>query len=420
MIKKILKIGFIDFKNNIKVVHQTGMLFIVQIITLIIGVVLKGFQTKALGPEGYGVFAFFISITGFTVLFFRFGIFSSVRVLLAHNNDSQREREIFGAGMIYGLIIGICFSLFIYFISFFIDKIFRVNVNSFLRMFSPLCFVLPFQFLVSEMATGSNLIHIRAKYILFTNVLFILPVAFFFYIGKLTLNTLISSFLVSNIISLLFIVREFNPSMCNIRLRIREILHTTMEYGKKVYFGQIATQVTYKLDQLFIGYFVNTLWVGYYSLILTITYPITILSSALGQSIHKDLAGRKKIPSKIIYYNLLLLVFSILLILSMGKYVILILFSDKFLPSISLILPLSVAVFFQGMYQPYIQYLSANKKGLYQRNAAILSGFCSVLMNIILIPQYGAYGAAVASAISMAVTFSINLFYYRKTTKYMK
>jgi O-antigen/teichoic acid export membrane protein len=95
------------------------------------------------------------------------------------------------------------------------------------------------------------------------------------------------------------------------------------------------------------------------------------------------------------------------------------LFSEKFLPSTKLIIPLAIATLFQGLNQPPIRFLTVHQQGNYQRNAAIMISICNFVTNLIFVPIYGAFGAALASAISRFFGFVTNHYYYYKTVLHL-
>ena len=100
---------FTEFKKDLtgKTGRQTSTLYIAQIIALFLGVFVGIINTRTLGPEGYGILAFFFTITSFTVLFFRFGFFSASGLLIAQAKEERKERELTGASVIVAFFIGI-------------------------------------------------------------------------------------------------------------------------------------------------------------------------------------------------------------------------------------------------------------------------------------------------------------------------
>lgn len=78
--------------------------------------------------------------------------------------------------------------------------------------------------------------------------------------------------------------------------------------------------------------------------------------------------------------------------------------------------PLVLASFFQGMYQPYLSFLTS--KGIPEiKYTAFISSVVNLLENIILIPLYGAMGASIASLFSMGAWYIVALLFYNKWLK---
>ena len=412
-----MNIGFAlsDLVKYKKIVRQTGLMFISNISVLLIGIFSKGIQTRGLGPEAYGLFAFFLTITGFTVIFFRFGLFSSTRVLLLNNTDKNRERELFAAGFFITLLIGVSYFVFIFSISWFVDDIFHIKIGDIMRLLSPLCFILPFPFLIDMLAVGSNKIENSALMNFLNKFLFFLAVIVLFSLKYLTLNTIIAAYLLTTLVVIIVMFFFFKPSFSNLKTTLKDIRVKNSQYGRKVYLGQIVTLGTTQLDKIFIGYFVNTLWVGFYSLVEVMTLPIVYFSNALNDSILKDLSGLKRIPQKLFVINFIWLVATSVFLVFAGRYLLVLIFSSEYEPASTLIIPLTVASFFQGLYQPFLRFMTVNEKGNYQRNSALMISACNLGTNMIMVPLMGAFGAALATAISRIFTFFVNYHYYRKS-----
>ncbi|MCX8056982.1 MAG: polysaccharide biosynthesis C-terminal domain-containing protein, partial [Ignavibacteria bacterium] len=93
------------------------------------------------------------------------------------------------------------------------------------------------------------------------------------------------------------------------------------------------------------------------------------------------------------------------------------LFSKKYSEAIPLILPMVIANFFMGAFQPYNFFLTAKGKGNYILRIATSFSIYTILLNILLIPQYKAMGAAIATLISILLNFLSYHYYYIKTIK---
>ena len=184
------------------------------------------------------------------------------------------------------------------------------------------------------------------------------------------------------------------------------------EYGFHLYLGQIADQSTYQLDRIFISYFVNTTQLGFYTLAMAITSPMVGLSQALSMSLFKRFVDMKRIPKKVIWYNFLWLASCVIGLTIFGKFIVVLLFTEKFLPVVPLIFPLALASFFQGMYQPYNMFFAAKKKGKWLRNLSFIMSIVNFFGNIILIPIWGTYGAAVVTILANGYFYISCLWYY--------
>ncbi len=398
-----------------KVLHQTGLLFFSQVAALFIGVVLKSFQTRGLGPEGYGLFAFFISVTAFTVLFFRFGLFSSVKVLLANNNDIQKERELFGAGFVLACAVGVLYSVLIFVVSFFIDDLFHVRLGTILRAVSPLCFILPFQFLINSIGVGSNRIGFTSTFTILNKLLFLIPLALVFYFHRLTVPYVVHLNLLAAVAAVIVTVVMFKPSLKNQTATIRKIFEKNRKFGIHLYTGQVADQSALQFGGILIAYFVDTTQLGFYSLAMILCMPVALLSKSLSQSLFKGFADREKVPRRVFVVNALWLLSSLVLLVVLARPIIGLLFGQEFLPAAMFVFPLALAGVLNGIYQPANDFIAVKGKGKWMRSSSLRMMVVSVIGGLVMIPLFGAIGAAWTNVLSMAV-FAVSCFhYYRKS-----
>ncbi|MBT6745991.1 MAG: oligosaccharide flippase family protein [Flavobacteriales bacterium] len=416
MTLKTLKKEFQLSVYNSKFVKQTGILFGSQIAVLLFGVLIKILQTRSLSPEEYGTYAFFGSLISFLVIFYRFGFFTSIKVLLANTIDTVRSRELIGTGLIIALLIGISFSLTIIGLSFFVDSLFNVEIGKILLIISPLCFVLPFKMFVREVGIGANQVKPVAIFDVIASSLFLTIISLFYFFGELTILSLIIYNLLSFITALVLATVQLKPIFNNIGLYTKEIIQKNREYGWHYYTGAIANQTTFKLDELFITYFVNVSQLGFYTLANMICSPMSIMSGAISKSMFKKMASLEKIPRKLFIYNSFWLVVCVLGLYLIGEYIVSFLFGAEYGEVALLIIPLSIAHFFQGLSAPFA-FLSAKSMGKEIRNVAFAEGAVNVIGNIILVPLHGVYGAIIASILARFVHYICLAYYYRNYTK---
>ncbi len=408
-----------DLKNNPRVVRQTVALFASQILMIALGFLIKGIQTRALGPEEYGLYAFFGTVTSIFAIFFRFGHYHSIKVLLAENKDPEKERQFFGLGLISALAIGILYAISIFLISFLIDWHFGSEYGRIFRVFAPFTIVYPLQFMIHDLSIGSNRVYPGAVMDVGSKALYLIPLYVLFRNGTLGLEEAIFYNLLTTLIALLAVVIWLRPGWADLSVLYAVLKKKNREYGWPFYWGIISNQTTYRLDEVFIATLINTTQLGFYSLAGLICSPMVMLSRAFSQSLFKRFANSAAIPSKVFRYNFLWLTFALIAIYFLARPVVLFLFGPEFDQVADYAIWLSFAYFFQGAYQPFT-FLSAKSQGKALRNVAFAEAAVNVAGNLILIWFFGIYGVIAASILARFVQFSGLFYYYRKYLRDLK
>ena len=397
-----------------KPAKQTSMLYGSQIIVLFLGIFTGVINTRFLGPIDYGILAFILALIAFISLFFEFGFFSAGARLLALANTEKEERSLIGGLLIITIGIALSFSLSVFIFSFFVDSIFKTEIGGILRIISILVSIYPFQYMLHQVCQGANRIGKMSAYNLMPTTWYLIGALIIITFFKLTVFIALLLSLSGVIFATVLVISSLKPNFYDLKQNIALLWKETKEYGFHVYLGRVADVSTYQLDKIFISYFVNTTWVGFYSLAMVLTSPMAMLSRSLSISLFKDFAQAERIPKKVIYYNFLWLLSCVIGLTVLGKYIIIFLFSDRYISSVPLIFPLTLAGFFQGMYQPYNMFLGAKRMGKWLKKMSIYMAICNFFGNLILIPIWGAMGAAIASVIGTFVYFSLNIMYYEK------
>lgn len=405
-----------DIRKNPRIIRHTAALFAAQIAVIIIGFLIKGIQTRALGPETYGLYAFFGTVTGILAIVFRFGHYNSIKVLLAENKDPEKERQYFGLGLLTAIAIGFLYALTIFLLSFLIDYRFGSEYGQIFRLFAAFTIVYPMQFMISDLSVGSNRIYPSALMEIGSKLLYLIPLYILFSRGSLDLYQVIFLNLLTGLVAVTAVFIWLRPSFKHLDHLYAILKKKNREYGWHFYLGIVSNQTTYRLDEVFIATLINTTQLGFYSLAGLICSPMVMLSRALSQSMFKRLAHSSKIPAKLFIYNTLWLLFAIIVVYFLAEPVVTFLFGGAFAPVAEYAFWLSFAYFFQGAYQPF-SFLSAKSQGKALRNVAFVEAAVNVLGNIILIKFYGIYGVIAASILARFVQFSGLFYYYRKYLK---
>ena len=329
-IREVASKAVIELKGYVfsKTAKQTVILYTSQILLIVLGIVTSSLNTRILGPKDYGILAFFGTLTGFSVLFFRFGFFSAGGLLLAQEKEESKEQKLIGTLVLIGLGVGLSFALFIFISSFFVDPIFHTNIGGILRILSPLLIVLPFSLLIPQIGRGTNKITNLSWFNVIPKVLYVAGLLVLINLVYVSVTTLILLNLSATIIAVATIVYRFKPSFDKLEKNFRKIWSKTKEYGVHLYWGQIADQSSYKLDGIFITYFVNTTQLGFYSLSNAITSPLAMLSQSLSASMFKGFASRNRIPRRVVQLNFLWLLAGVIGLVLFGRFIVVFLFFE--------------------------------------------------------------------------------------------
>ena len=400
-----------------KLVRQTGVLSGSQMLVLITSTFTGMVNSRYLGPSGYGVYSFAMTAITFLSIFFGFGIFSAGARLIALASDDSEEREIAGTMIILGAVIALLFSVTVFGSSLIVDRIFHTNVRGLLMSASFITGALPLHQMMVQLYRGSNRIHGMALFVLIPKLWYLGSAVLVVVIWHL--NPLIALLLNLSgvVVAASLATYLLHPLFGKALKHLRRVFKETKEYGFSVYLGRIVDTSTYKLDGLFIASFVNTTYVGFYTLASTIVSPMSTLSHSMSTSLFKSFTKAERIHRKVFLVNFFWLVFCGAFLWIAGRFIVVNLFTNKFLPVVPFILPLAIAGLFQGMYTPMHMFLAANRKGKELRMISFSEATFNVLGNFILIKLYGAMGAAIASAIAKGIELILNLYFYRRTVK---
>jgi len=319
-----------------------------------------------------------------------------------------------GAVILCTMGISIIFAFIIFLFSFFIDDIFKTQVKNTLRIISVFTGAYPIQYMLLELCQGANKIRNLALFNIIPKIFYLSGCFIIIYFFRL--GVLIALFLefVSLILSVALIILSLKPSFKNVKVSSKAIWEETKSYGIHFFLSRAIGTSSFRLDNIFISYFLNTKWVGFYRLAFTLVSPIALLSRSMFISLFKDFTKQDKIPRKFIYYNLVWLVSATTIFIILRRFIVTKMFTEKYLSVVPLTLPLALTSFFQGMYQPYNIFLSAKGKGKWLRNMSVISAIINILFFYLFIKLLGVLGAAIAHLVVNFIWYMQCLFYYRK------
>ena len=406
------------YQSNVKIKQVAGLLS-VNILSIPLSVITSIIITRFLGPSDYGSFKFILNLFSLATVIFTFGFFQAGNRALVLNSDSRKASELYGAELI---ISGLLFLFFA--ISFCGYAFFDKNINEKgLRLVLLLSIPFSWVFLISKyfevLFQADNRIRLLAKARLFPHLIYFVTILILYYFLKNysgnRLILILASYFAGNIIVAVYIIVKINPSFGNLRDRVREIIHYNKLYGFNVYIGSLFAVGFTQLTGILISYFAtDNSGVGYYSLAVTIAAPLAFIPNVIATTHYKDFSTSERVSKKLLNITLAISFTALLCaILLVGPFV-RIFYGVEFTTVVKLTYIVSFGIMLNGLGDFFNRFLGSHGEGKALRNSAFIVGLSVMILNIILIPLYGEYGAALTTFVSGLIYFVCMYIYYRK------
>ena len=178
-----------------------------------------------------------------------------------------------------------------------------------------------------------------------------------------------------------------------------------------------------RIDQVMIKEMLGSLEVGYYSVAMRLIEAAAFIPMLLKSSLYPSIQSAK-IQSKALYQDRLLnfyrLNFLFFLVLAIPIFIfaepiIVLLFGIEYQPAGVLLALLSIRLFFANMGVARGTYILTENLMKFSMFTMILGTIVNIYLNYVLIPNYGARGAIVATIVSFFTTIYLVDIFYSKT-----
>lgn len=412
----MLKRTIYKFQNNQRFKQVVG-LFSVNIIGIPIGIITSIIITKYLGPQGYGDFKFIGSIFNVAVIIFSFGFFQAGNRALVLTNNKEKIKEYYGAVLVVTFFLFLVMSAVLILYSIFDNNINSKNLSGILLFLIPFGWVFLLVVYFETLFQADNRIRMLAQIRLLPKLGFLAgAILIWYFLMNVPTNKLVvvwMVFLFTEVVVYLFIIYRLKISIKNFKIRLAEIWQYNKSFGLNVYIGSLFAVGFAQLTEVLISYFgSDNSGVGFYSLALTFSMPLSFIPNTIATTHYKDFSISKKVPGKLLLISLSLTVFALILLWVLIKPFVELVYGHEFFSVISLNYIVSIGVIAHGMSDFFNRFLGANGQGKSLRNSSFVVGGTMLTFSLLLIPEYGEYGAAYARLITGIVYLGIILIYY--------
>lgn len=402
----------ISHSKNIK---QASVLYGAMLFSIFLGFGVSILNTRFLSIGDYGKFKFIQQLFTLTATVFAFG-FSYSGARLVAQSKKVLNSEVIGATVIIYSAISILSTCVILLLSSIIDDIVNAEVAYYIRQASPLVFVCIFTVVIENLFQGANKIYSLSFFRIAPRFLYIVGSTVFIIFSSY-FNLSVALFLnlgFAGVVTI-WMILTLKPKFNQLKKNMSHIWWENKVNGSHVYIGSLAAVATGQLISIALGYYTDMKSVGYYSLALVVTTPLQFLPSVLGTTLFQSFSTQPSIPSRAIWAAVLPTAGSLIVFWLIIEKVLVLMYSDKYLPVVPIARILSIGMAFHGLGDFFNRFLGAHGKGKELRNAAFSTGGTIITGCLLFLPLYGVVGGTAVKAFSSFVYFLVTSLYYNKT-----
>jgi len=403
-----------------KFAFDVGITFVASMVAMLFGFVITVLLGRYLGAGDLGLYRMVSTIYGIAMLFAAIGIpVAIIKYVAEYKGDRNKTNSIVSAGVITSLLLGIGFSVLFYLSSGIFEEIFKMpGLAGLLKILSP---VFPFALVGGVLLGMLNGLREMKKYgtamiiqSILMMVVSILLIYFGFGVAGVVIGVVLAS--VGWCLYLLLITRNY------FKITFEGYADNTKEmlvFGAQIFGANAINMINYQADIIMIGYFLTVTDVGYYAVavglskffwiipqaVQSITYPAT--SEYWSKNNHSAL--QLMIDKSMKYTACLLLPIG----LGVGFFatnIITLIFGDGFVHAV---LPLQILIVGTVVFG-LIKSVGTSVTGMGRPDIALklvcISATTNIVLNILLIPNYGITGAAMATATSLIIGSLLGIF----------
>lgn len=374
---------------------------------------------RFLGPEGKGIIAVLMVISGVVLQFGNLGIPAANVYFSAR--ESHLLPKIATNSFWFGIIAGIIAPL----VALFCYKIFRNlvlgNIDPRLLIITmlsiPFAFVaLLFEYIVlgRQKIAAFSLIGIgRQICFIFVTVfvlIFLKKGILELVIAQVVANFILSSICIGYVRRLAVFARSFDL----------KLFFEMLRYGKKAYLASFLGFLIIRIDLLVVNYFLGAEAAGVYSVDANFADMLCLFPATIGMLLFSRISSsvdKGEVTQKLCRHLIPIMLLVCLGVGLFAKYLIPLLYGKMFIGAVVPLYWLLPGIFFLGIGTLFMQDLSGRGLPSIVYLSPALALIVNIVLNIILIPLFHIKGAAIASSVSYALMTGLTMRYFLKSTK---
>lgn len=398
-----------------KIIKETLWAFATKAISFILFFALNIYLARKLGVELFGKWSYFYSLLSIVFILSYFGINVAAKKYIAQYNGTKELGNVIRDSV----KIRFMFSLFVVLALLIISKpvafvLGKPEFESLLIFAIPLVFLMGFIELFKELFIGLH----RLKYsFIINNLEYGLKLLFIVLLPFLSIrNILVTYIFAVTIASVYGGVVLYKYFLFRIRCSYNNYIREIFSYSIPLFFTSIGLISATEIDTIMLGFLNGDEAVGIYAVAKQIIAKLPHISLAIAMGtmpVFAKFNKDNKEELKTLLYKLLTInavIFSIIAfgIISLAWFFVPFFFGDKYSASV---LPLQILTIyliissFSILLSTFLDYQGLAKKRAVNLSVCIV---LNIILNFILIPDYGTVGAAIATSTSYVPYIYLN------------
>jgi len=390
----------------------------------LVGFILLPLYTTYLSTSDYGLLAIIEAVAQFSIAVLGFRLSTAMLRWATAEKDAYKQKSIIFTAILSSLIILVPFIVsFIVFANYLSEIIF--GTSQFVLYIYLIAVFITFEIYNLFLL---NLLRLRDKSIFYVAIVVLKLIV------SLGLNIYFVAYMHIGVEGIMYsmVISSVIFSIATLPFLLKQTafiydINTAKEmfnYGFPLIFATISSMILTLSDRFIIKHFYSLSEVGIYNLgykLASVINVVIIQSFQMGFlpiAFKKfDQPNAKEFFSKVLTYFTFILTLAIIFVSLYSKELIILLAKDKIYYEAYMIVPLiSYTFLIKGIYYVFSLGLHYVKKTKYNSFIVLIGAAVNVILNFLIIPYYGIYGAAIASIISSIIIML--LYYYYSQREY--
>lgn len=409
-----------NFSSNFfeKVLQTWGVMIVTQV--LFVGISIVG--ARMLGPAGKGEAAILMMYPVMLATLGHLSIYRAVTVHVAEKKFNVAHFPLTLAG--YTLAVT-CAAAAVFFIMYTLWPAFSPRYFNPLVVFGAV-YLVPMlilnQMYSSVLEACGRVTLVNFKEITFHVVLFTATILFLVYC-KLGVKGVIAAYLLAHgvvSLQLIWFMRRQIPTPWKFD---GFLLRCLLADGSKVHIAVIAQFILMKLNVLILGQYRFSAYVGYYTIASSVAELLLLIPMAVQAVFYANLSTMMENKEDMVRRTLIVCRHGVYLylcaagvLISVAPALIRLFYGESFLPSLQLFYILLPGVFCLCVVTTLTNYLMGMKRFLAVGGMLSVASVTTVILNMVLIPRFGAEGAAWANMCAYIVQSVLVVVLFVRTT----